>query len=161
MGEEGKRQPRGRRSGAAIEVALRHKKLMIRLAGAAIGTLMILAAGLWWMLESSGVAVIETRGRDGAIRSTHVWYVEPAGELWLEAGTPENAWYLDLAHDPGVFFSAQGRAEHFVAEPDTGPAGHERIRAQMRAKYGIRDVGVAALFDTSSSIAVRMKPAAK
>ena len=63
-------------------------------------TLVVLAATIggfvavtWWVLEAGGVAVIETRSPDGMLRSTHVWYAEPDGELWLEAGTPENPWY--------------------------------------------------------------------
>lgn len=47
----------------------------------------------WWALETSGVPVIETRTPDGTLRSTHVWFAELDGELWLEAGTPDNPWF--------------------------------------------------------------------
>ena len=60
----------------------------------------------WWALESGGVAVIETRTPEGGPRSTHVWYTEPDGELWLEAGTPENAWFRDVQADSALTFRA-------------------------------------------------------
>ena len=48
-----------------------------------------------WALKASGIAVIETCTPAGTLRSTHVWFPEPDGELWLEAGTPDNPWILD------------------------------------------------------------------
>ena len=76
-------------------------------------TLAALTAGIgattWWALESGGVAVIETQTPGGSVRSTHVWYVEDNGELWLEAGTPENAWFLDAQQNPTVLFRSSGR----------------------------------------------------
>jgi len=130
--------------------------------------LALLAAGLaafagltYWALESGGVAVVETRAPDGAPRSTHVWYVEPEGELWVEAGTPENGWYVDAQRDPRVGFSADGRSGHYVAERIDEPGAHQRIRALLREKYGLRDRWVGLLVDTSRSIAVRLVPASE
>ena len=60
----------------------------------------------WWALEASGVAVIETYTPDGTLRSTHVWFAEPDGELWLKAGTPDNPWFQDIQQNPTVSFSA-------------------------------------------------------
>jgi hypothetical protein len=59
----------------------------------------------WWALESSGVAVLETRRPDGSTRSTHVWHVTHNGEVWLEAGTPENAWFQDVEGSPRVLLT--------------------------------------------------------
>jgi hypothetical protein len=112
----------------------------------------------WWALESGGVAIIETRNPSGGTRNTHVWYAEPNGEIWLEAGTPENAWLRDVLEDSAVVFRADGRTERYVAEPVNEPEGHERIRSLMREKYGVRDVWVGLLFDTTHSVGVRLVP---
>jgi len=46
-------------------------------------------------LEASEVAGVTTRTATGERRSTHVWYVEREGALWLEAGSPHNPWFVD------------------------------------------------------------------
>lgn len=128
--------------------------------GAALGFLLI----TWWALESGGVAVIETRADDGSLRSTHVWFVEPDGELWVEAGTPENGWYLDVLRDPALSFSADRRSGRYLAERvpgdetnETGGA-HARVRSLLREKYGFRDFWISLIFETSNSIAMRLIP---
>lgn len=110
----------------------------------------------WWALESSGVAVIETRSTDGSLRATHVWFAEPEGELWLEAATPSSPWLQDVQRDPVLSFSAAGRSGRYAAHPIPGPAAHEKIRSLLREKYGLRDRWVGLLVDTSSSVAVRL-----
>jgi hypothetical protein len=116
------------------------------------------AATTWWALESSGVAVVETRTATGDTRSTHVWYTELSGELWLEAGTPENPWFRDVQQTPVLTFRADDRTARYAARPIEDPSGHDRIRALMREKYGLRDRYVALLFDTRHSIAVELVP---
>ena len=111
----------------------------------------------WWALESSGVAVLETRAADGSPRSTHVWFAEPNGELWLEAGTPENSWYLDIQRDPLVSFSSLQRSGQYIAQRIQDPgAAHDQIRSLLREKYGVRDWWIGLLFDTSCSVAVQL-----
>lgn len=128
----------------------------------AIASLVSLLAALvlitGWALEWSGVAVLETSAADGSLRSTHVWFAEPDGELWLEAGTPENPWYLDARRDPEVAFSSFLRSGRFVAERVQDPGAHDRVRALLREKYGLRDWWIGVLFDTSRSVAVRLVP---
>ena len=127
--------------------------------------LVAFAAVTWWALESGGVAVIQTVARDGSTRSTHVWYAESNGDLWLETGTPENAWFQDVKRNPDLTFTAADRSrhsqylQHFVAELVDDPSGHARIRSLLRDKYGLRDAWVGLLVDTSRSIAVRLVPA--
>ena len=116
------------------------------------------AATTWWALESSGVAVIETRTPEGGVRSTHVWYTEPNGELWLEAGTPENPWFQDVQQNAVVTFTANGRSARYVARAEDGAPGHARIRSLIRDKYGLRDRWVGLLVDTSRSVAVSLSP---
>lgn len=127
-----------------------------------VSALVAFATLTWWALESSGVAVLETRAPDGSLRSTHVWFAEPNGELWLEAGTPENSWYLDVQRDPQVSFSAPNRSGQYVAQRVGDPAAHDQVRSLLREKYGIRDWWIGLLFDTSRSIAVQLiSPAAQ
>lgn len=111
-----------------------------------------------WALESSGVAVLESCAPDGSLRSTRVWFAEPRGELWLEAGTPENAWYLDIQRDPLVSFSSAGQSGWYTAQRVEDPGAHDEIRSLLREKYGLRDWWVALLFDTSRSVAVQLTP---
>ena len=125
-----------------------------------VGTLVAaFGATTWWALESSGVAVIETRTPGGTVRSTHVWYTEPDKDLWLEAGTPENAWFQDVQQNPVLSFRANGRSARYVARPVDDPSGHSRIRSLIREKYGFRDRWVGLVVDTSRSVAVRLLPA--
>ena len=120
--------------------------------------LVAFAATTWWALEWGGVAVVETRAPDGSTRATHVWYAEADGALWLEAGTPENPWFVDLQRDRSLRFRAEGRDGGYRAAIVPGAAAHERIRSLMRAKYGLRDRFVGLLVDTSRSVAVRLAP---
>ena len=121
--------------------------------------LLLAFAGLtWWALESSGVAVLETQRPDGSTRSTHVWYVTHNGEVWLEAGTPENAWFQDVEGSARVLLRLEGRSTEYLAEPIREASGHTTIRSLLREKYGVRDWWVGLLFDTSRSVAVRLLP---
>jgi hypothetical protein len=121
--------------------------------------LLLAFAGLtWWALESSGVAVLETQRPEGSTRSTHVWYVTHNGEVWLEAGTPENAWFQDVEGSPRVLLRLEGRSTEYLAEPIREASGHTTIRSLLREKYGVRDWWVGLLFDTSRSVAVRLLP---
>jgi hypothetical protein len=130
------------------------KRSLLAVAGLAAA----FVATSWWALESGGVARIHTRMADGGVRSTHVWFVEPDGELWLEAGTPDNAWFLDVREDPSVSLEVEGRALRYTAEPLEDASSHARIRALIRDKDGLRDRWVGLFVDTSRSIAVRLVP---
>jgi hypothetical protein len=123
-----------------------------------LGALVAFVAFTWWVLESGGVAVVETRAPDDSLRSTHVWYVEPGGELWLEAGTPDNSWYRDVLRDPALVFHAEGRSQRYRAEPILDPIAQGRVRALIREKYGFRDWWVGRFVDPSGTIAVRLAP---
>jgi hypothetical protein len=114
-------------------------------------------ATTWWALESSDVAVIETRMPDGGVRSTHVWYVEPDGELWLEAGTPQNGWYRDVQQVPELRFVADARSLRCGVRPIEDPGAHDRLRSLLREKYGLRDAWVGIHVDPSGSIALRLE----
>jgi len=126
-----------------------------------IGLGVLLAAFVattWWALEADGVLVIETLREDGSVRATHVWYVEEAGQLWLEAGSPENGWFVDVEARPGVIVRWEEGPREYGALPASSAPNHDWIRSAIRAKYGFRDWWVNRIVDTSESVAVRLVP---
>jgi hypothetical protein len=110
-------------------------------------------------LEGKDVAVLHTRDDAGGARRTRVWVAESDGALWVESATPEREFYRDLLLRPELDVEHAGRAQRMIARPEPGAAGHERIRALLRDKYGWADCWVALLQDTSHSVAVRLVPA--
>lgn len=131
-----------------MRIALRIGLVLLALAAA--------FAGITWLaLEQSGVAVIVTHARDGDARKTHVWSVEHDGALWLEAGSPTNAWFADLTRDPHLRLTAEGTTRDAVAE--IVPEKSAEIRAALRAKYGWRDAWVQMLVNANRSTAVRLR----
>lgn len=112
-----------------------------------------------WALESGDVAVITTHPADGRPRSTRVWYTHEDGELWLEAGAPENPWFLDVQRDPRIDFAADDHSGSYRAWPVQTLTARTRIRALLREKYGLRDWWVGLVVDSSRSLAVRLVPA--
>jgi hypothetical protein len=122
---------------------------------------MAFGAVTWWALESGEVATLRTRAAVGPVEETRVWVADADGAVWIEAATPERAWYRRLLDRPEVELVRSGAPAAFTAKPLPGPEGHARIRALLRAKYGVRDLWVGLLQDTSTSIAVRLEPAAE
>ena len=100
------------------------------------------------------MAVIETRAPDGTTHATHVWTVERDGALWLEAGSPTNAWFADLTRDPHLRLRMDGATRDAVAE--IVPEASAEIRAALRAKYGWRDAWIQMLVNANRSTAVRV-----
>jgi len=125
-----------------------------------VAGLVALAGMAWWVLESSGVAIVETRSADGGIRQTHVWYAETDDGIWLEAGRPEHPWYLDVQRDPRLVLRADGWSGEYEAATVAGQSAHAHVRALLREKYGLRDLILDRVIDTSTSIAVRLTPVA-
>jgi len=109
-------------------------------------------------LEWDGVAIVETLREDGAPRQTHVWYIEDGHMLHIEAGTPDNPWFVEFQKQPQVTITVDGQSRAYIGEAQPNPEGHERIRAALREKYGVRDWWIGVLFDTSNSIEVLFTP---
>ncbi len=131
----------------------------MRLALAGGAALILGFVGVTWLaLEASEVAVLETRVPDGSVRRTHVWFVEPDGELWIEAGTPQNPWLTDVGRAPELRFAAEDRAGRYRARVLEGREPAQRVRRLLREKYGWRDAWVGMMVDASRSIAVRLEP---
>jgi hypothetical protein len=126
--------------------------------GIAIALAVAFVAITWLALEAGGVAVVETRAEDGSTRATHVWFVEPDGELWLEAGSPENPWFADLGRDSRLALRADGRSGAYVAERRDDAEARARVRAALREKYGWRDRWIGLFVDPSRSLVVRLLP---
>ena len=127
-------------------------------AGAAVALFM---ATTWLALESGGVALVTTETRAGAARETHVWFAEIAGELWLEAGAPDNPWLLDAQERPRIRIAFPNEAPRaFAANPVRSSAAQQRVRAALHAKYGWRDSWVGLFVDASRSVAVKLEPVA-
>src|SRR5260221_398210 len=124
-----------------------------------VATVMVLAVGFAAItltaLEGNEVVVVRTHEADGGMRATRVWVAEQDGALWVEAATPERDFYRDLLAQPSAELVRGERTVRVVAHPDPGPAGHQRIRALLAAKYGWADHWVALLQDTSRSVAIR------
>jgi len=128
------------------------------LLGAFLGIVAALGIFTWWALESSEVVVVTTKAEDGTARETHLWFAENQGELWLEAGTPLNPWYLDIQRDPRLRLRMEGGpAAEFVARPM--PERSSDVRGLLNAKYGVRDRWVGLMVDSTESVAVRLLPA--
>lgn len=124
-----------------------------------LGLLVAFAGATWYALEGHDVAVLRTLDPAGAsLHSTRVWVSEEGTDLWVEAATAERAWYRDLLANPTVEVVRHGRVHRYVARPHPGASGHRRIRAMLRAKYGLADVWVGLLQDTSRSVAIQLTP---
>jgi hypothetical protein len=134
---------------------------LAKIAATVLFSLLVALGGVTWAaLESSGVAILETRDTDGDTRHTRVWFAEHQRAIWLEAATPEREWLRDVQRSPRVVLRRGSNVEQFEAFPLPGESSHERIRELLRAKYGWRDRWVGLLQDTSRSVAVRLVPLA-
>ncbi len=107
-------------------------------------------------LEAQEVVVLHTVAGDGAGEATRMWIAEADGALWVEAATPERAWYRSLLTRPVATLERGGAFACVRATPEPGAEGHERIRTLLRRRYGWADAWVGLLQDTSASIAVRL-----
>ncbi len=84
----------------------------------------------------------------GEPRETHIWFIEQADRIFLEAGNPGNPWILDLRAGSSLNLIGAVNGQ-FSYQFMSG--NHERIRQLMKAKYGWRDQWISVLFDVSQS----------
>ena len=111
-----------------------------------------------YALEGHEVVVLRTSDERGGTRETRVWIADEGGHAWIEAATPERAFYRDLLARPEAELRRGDTSARVHAVPVPGPDAHARIRALLRAKYGVADWWVGLLQDTSRSVAVRIAP---
>jgi len=146
---------------SSLENLQRAERLVVKTVLITVAALIIGFGALTWAaLEWSGVAIIETRAPDGSVRHTHVWFVEHEGEIWLEAGSPDNPWYVDVMLNPSIMLDDGRSRRAYLARPVAAPNAHRQIRSLIQAKYGARDRWIGRLVDTSESKAVRLEPVA-
>ena len=94
-----------------------------------VGLALVFVGTTWAALEWSGVGRMMTTTPSGDARETHVWYVEPDGELWVEVGHPDNPWFLDVRQNPRIRFRTENGTQDYMAEPFTDRESHARVRA--------------------------------
>ena len=100
-------------------------------------------------LEISDVAIATTHAPSGEHRTTHIWYIRADANVILEAGNPQNPWVQDLRAGSTLHLEIDGLQHLYTFEFET--ESHERIRSEMRQKYGWRDNWIGLLFDVSQS----------
>jgi len=110
-------------------------------------------------LEGKEVVVLHTHGADGTPHATRTWIVEDDGALWIEAANPERPFYRDIQSNSRLDLERAGVTGPYTAIAHPGPAGHKRIRALLRERYGWADWWIGLLADTSDSILVELRPA--
>jgi hypothetical protein len=125
---------------------------------AAIG-LVVFGGVTLYALEGHEVVVLQTTDEHGAARETRIWIADEGDNAWIEAATPERAFYRDLLAHPEAELHRGDTSSRVRATPVPGREPHARIRALLRAKYGMADWWVGLLQDTSRSVAVRLAPA--
>lgn len=128
------------------------KRIGVALAGLGLA----LGVVTFWALEGDEVVVLRTQGRDGRPRETRTWIADDEGGAWIEAAAPERPFLRDVLENPAVDLRRDGRWRRCRAEPEGNPAGHERIRSLLAAKYGWKDRWIALLSDTRRSLALRL-----
>ncbi len=124
----------------------------------AVGLLAALAFGVVTViaLEGREVVVLHTRAADGSEHATRTWIADAEGAVWIEAANPERTFLHDLAREPTLVLDRRGRARPCHAAVVPNPAGHQKIRTLLAAKYGWADCWVALVADTRRSLAVRL-----
>jgi hypothetical protein len=102
------------------------------------------------------VAVLRTRGPDGARQETRLWVVDHDGAAWLHSKGAE--WEARFAGDPVVELERGGEVRRYRAHAVPGP--HPRIDALLREKYVLADRWVRFLAPCDEdTVAVRLDPA--
>ena len=129
---------------------------MKRVLAAVIALLVLFVAVTYTALELSGVALVETEQADGSTRVTHVWFVKHLRDLWLEAGTPDNGWFLDVQRTGELKLSIDRQPFRYKTEISRKPADRKRVRALLRQKYGWRDWWVGLFMDPDVATPVRL-----
>ena len=111
-------------------------------------------------LEGREVVVVRTIDDAGVARETRTWVADEGGVSWLEAATPDRPFLRHIAPRPDVEMRRAGTWQRCRATPAANPAGHDRIRRLLAARYGWADWWVGLLTDTSQSSAVQLHCAA-
>lgn len=139
-----------RAAGLGQDGAMRRSLVLAGLAVLAFAGVTLVA------LEGREVVVLRTRAADGRERATRTWIADADGAAWVEAANPERPFLRDLERAPELVLDRGGTARNCHATVAPNPAGHERIRDLLAAKYGWADCWIALVADTRRSLAVRL-----
>jgi len=124
-------------------------------------TLLLLLVGLvcttYIALEVGGVVSVRTISAFNGTRTTHVWYVEDGGSIFLEASHPASSWVKDLSLFETIHIEDDVIGGRYTFSIDHSESAHAKIRRMMRQKYGWRDMWVSSLFDVSLSQLVELE----
>ena len=104
------------------------------------------------------VVTVHSKRQDGSVKKTRLWIAENAGQLWLRAGVPNEAWLEHIAREPVIGLERNGTVTSYRAVPSTDTGERDRVHALMRDRYGFNDRLISMIRDGSKSIAVRLEP---
>ena len=131
---------------------------VLRIAGAILGLLVLVAALTYVAGEQTEVAVLHTVDDAGAPHATKMWVVDHDGVAWVRVARPERLWFQRLEAQPRVEITRNGETQAMLAKPDRSPGTRAAIDASFRAKYGLVDWWYGVLL-RSNPIPVRLDPA--
>jgi len=98
--------------------------------------LIVAALGTYIAGEIIDVVVVRTHDEAGKPYDSKVWVVDVDGTPWVRVGRAGRAWGERLRADPHVELVRGGVTTPRLAVVDDTPAGHARIDAAFRQKYG-------------------------
>jgi hypothetical protein len=129
----------------------------IRLMLAAAGLLVLVLGGVTMVaLEGQEVVVVRTRAADGRSHATRTWVADAEGVIWIEAANPERPFLHDLERRQEMDLERHGTVLRCRTAIMPNPAGHQRIRELLAARYGWADCWIGLIADTRRSVAVRL-----
>jgi hypothetical protein len=130
----------------------------LRIAGAILGLLLLVAFATYVAGEQTEVAVLHTVDDAGATHPTRMWVVDHDGVAWVRVARPERLWFQRLEAQPRVEITRGDTTQAMLAKPDRSPATRAAIDAAFRARYGLVDWWYGVLL-RSNPIPVRLDPA--
>jgi len=131
----------------------------VRVLGACLGLLVLIAAATYVAGEQTEVAVLRTRDEAGASHDTKLWVVDHGGAAWVRVARPERRWFQRLASHPEIeILRHDGAPQRVIAKPDPSPETRTALATAFRAKYGLVDWWYGVLL-RRDPIPVRLEPA--
>jgi hypothetical protein len=129
---------------------------VLRVVGALLALVVVLAALEIAASESGEVVVLRTRDAAGEAHETRLWVVDHEGRPWLRAGHAGTGWFVRLQADPDVEVVRGGETLAVRAVPV--PGARDRINALVNEKYGAADSYISFFFRREHKIPVRLDP---
>ncbi len=107
-------------------------------------------------LEGREVIVVRTVDDTGVARDTRTWVADEDGVSWVEAANADRPFLRHITSRPDVEVRRGETWRRCRVTAVANPAGHQRIRRLLAARYGWADWWVGLLTDTSQSSAVQL-----